>query len=560
MKPGSASHKTSHARASQTSFERAWAALTPDVSAWHPQARAAAQHLERQDFDAARPILRGHLSAHPHDPHGLYLGAELARQIGNRNEAEYLFSQCVTHAPEFHAARFHQANMLLETGKPDAALVRAGELLAGDPHNPVFVALKAMALELLDDFPQAAQSWRDVLDAGAPADYWVRYAHVLRALGRSDEAVAACREAIARDAGYGLAWWALAALTSFRFTDDDIAEMETLATRPDLQPHNRVPLLFTLGKAYADRAQYEKSFAYYARGNALKRLSVQHDPASMTAHVARSQAVLTDGFFRERAGYGASSRAPIFLVGMLRSGSTLVEQILASHSQVEGTRELFIVGALAREVTALTGSPQPYPDVLAQLTEENARTLGERYLDIAAPHRKTGRPNFIDKMGNNFAHIGLIHLMLPNAKIIDVRRHPMACGFSNFIQLYANGQDQTYRLSDIGQHYRDYVRLMAHFDRVLPGRVHRIFYEQLVAEPEKEIRRLLDYLELPFEQSCLEFHRNVRAVSTISSEQVRRPLHAEAVEHWRHYEPWLGPLKNALGAVADTYPDVPPLA
>jgi len=532
-------------------------ALDPDVSRWHPQAREAARFLDQGRFEQAGGLLRTLLGTNPQDVGGLYLVAELARRTGKRGEAEQLFARCVELLPEFDAARFRHANTLLEIGRPDAALQCAEKLLARAPANPVFRGLKAMALELLDDYAAAETLWSEVLKAGAPAEYWVRYAHVLRSLGRSNESVAASREAIARDPTLGRAWWSLAALTSFRFSDTDIAEMEALGARPDMPAENRIPLLFALGKAYGDRAHYEKSFSCYARGNALRRLSIRHDPNLLTSHVSRCKDVFTEAFFRERAGSGCESRAPIFLIGMLRSGSTLVEQILASHSHVEGTRELFNLGAIARQLQ--TDGKSKYPERLAEFDPTEFRIMGNRYLESVRPFRRLGRPFFVDKMGNNFVHLGLLHLILPDAKIVDVRRHPMACGFSNFIQLYANGQDETYRLGEMGQYYRDYARLLAHFDRVLPGRVHRVLYEDLVADPETEIRRLLGYLELPFEESCLEFHKNARAVSTISSEQVRSPIYTGALDHWRHYEPWLGPLKTALGPLADAYPDIPPL-
>lgn len=534
-------------------------ALNPNVSRWHPQAREAARFVQRGQFEQAGELLRNLLATNPQDVGGLYLVAEIAQRTGKRGESESLFAQCADLSPEFDAARFRHANMLLENGKPDAAKKRAEELLERAPLNPVFRALKAMALELLDEYAGSEALWRDVLQAGAPSDYWVRYAHVLRVLGRREESIAACREAIARDPSFGRAWWGLAALTSYRFSEADVAQMEALAAKPDIPGENRVPVLFALGKAYADRKQYEKSFGFYGRGNALCRLAVHHDPGVMTAHVARCRAVFTETFFRARAGFGSRSREPIFLVGMLRSGSTLVEQILASHSQIEGTRELFNLGRIARHVETKIAPrlQQKYPEVSGALDGDECRALGERYLESARPFRKVGRPFFIDKMGNNFVHLGLLHLILPNARIVDVRRHPMACGFSNFIQLYANGQNETYRLSDMGRHYRDYVRLMADFDRVLPGRIHRVLYENLVADPEGEIRRLLGYLELPFEEACLEFHKNARAVSTISSEQVRSPIYTGALAHWRHYEPWLGPLRTALGPAVDVYPDTP---
>ncbi|MFL5239856.1 MAG: sulfotransferase [Rhizomicrobium sp.] len=516
--------------------------------------RDAARLVQQGQLETGAKPLQAFLTKHPNDVGGLFLVAEIARQKGRLADAASLFARCAELQPDFTAARFRCANTFLDIGRPHAALAQAGELLKRDPENPVFRALKAMALELADDFAGSAALWREVVAVGAPPDCWVRYAHTLRALGQREESIAACRQAITRDPGFGRAWWALATRNTFHFTDADIAEMEKQIARTELAPENRVPLFFALGKAYADRGSYTKSFAAYARGNAQHRFRIQHNPGVLTAYVGRCKALFTNEFFRARKGAGHDSRTPIFLVGMLRSGSTLVEQIVASHSQVEGTRELFGIAPVAQHVQR-EFTPRlklPYPEVLGALDPAEFNALGERYLESVRPFRRLERPHLIDKMGNNFTHLGLIHLMLPNAKIVDVRRHPLACGWSNFTQYYANGQNETYRLADFAALYRDYAALMAHFESVLPGRVHRVDYEHLVADPETEIRRLLDYLELPFEESCLAFHENARAVSTVSSEQVRSPLYKEALDHWRHYEPWLGPLKSALGPLADT--------
>ena len=539
--------------ANDAAFNLALAAMQPDVSEGRPEFRRAAVLIGHGQLDAAASFVQQFLGNHPKDADAWFLAGDIARRRGRPTEAAPLFARVIELAPEFEPAQFHHANVLLEIGKPEEALLRAERLLEVRPKNPVFRALKAMALELADDHGTAALLWHGVVQEGAPAEFCVRYSHVLRVLGRREESIAACREALAREPAYGRAWWALAQLTTFRFSDADVIEMEALAALPEIDNENRIPILFALGKAYGQRNQYEKSFAAYARGNALKRLNIRHDPNVLTAYVARCKGVLTPAFFRAREVYGCATRAPIFLVGMTRAGSTLVEQILSSHSQAEGTRELFNLGAIAGELQRAHGAAA-YPAMLETMDGAMFRQFGEQYLETASVHRKLGRPHFIDKMGNNFVHLGLLHLILPNAKIVDVRRHPLACGWSNFSQLYANGQNETYRLSDFGQLYRDYADLIAHFDGVLPGRVYRVRYEQLVADPEGEIRRLLEYLELPFEEACLEFHANKRAVSTISSEQVRSPMYTEAVNYWRHYEPWLGPLKAALGpAVSDCF-------
>ena len=284
--------------------------------------------------------------------------------------------------------------------------------------------------------------------------------------------------------------------------------------------------------------------------------TIGHDPEATTADVQRSKGMYTERFFAERCGWGSARADPIFIVGLPRSGSTLLEQVLASHSQVEGTRELPDIPAIAFELMS-RANPQrrwAYPQPVAALERQDIDALAARYLARTQAHRALGKPRFVDKMLGNFGHIGLIQLLFPKAAIIDARRHPLGCGFSCYKQLFARGLAYSYDLRDIGRYYRDYAELMEHFDAVLPGRVHRVYYEQLVADPQRELKRLLEYCALPFEAQCLQFHENRRIVQTISSEQVRRPIYADSVDQWRHFEPWLGPLKEALGDLVDRYP------
>lgn len=525
----------------------------------HPRLREAARLLDAGQMGPAARLLREYLKEHPADAQALHLLADIARRQGRTNHALTLWAQCVEAAPDFAPGRYDYATALLEAFRPDMTLVHAEELLKQEPGNPDYRALKARALESLDDYSRAAELWRS-LTAEYPerAGYWLRYGYVLRGLGQVGESVAAIRRVIAQEPTSGAAWWNLADIKSFRFDNADIAQMEKLNADTALPAAERICLHFALGKAYGGLGRYETSFGHYAKGNALQRLSAPHDPDVLTSYVARSRQVFTREFFRRHSGSGMADRAPIFIVGMMRAGSTLVEQILASHSRIEGTRELTEMAAISQhlqQVAAQKGAD--YPGFLDRIETDDARSLGEKYLENAGIHRRLDRPFFVDKMGANFAHVGLIHLLFPNAKIVDMRRHPLACGFSIFSQYFPKGQNNAYRLADIGRSYHDYVELMEHFDRVLPGRIHRLFYEDLVARPEEEIRRLLDYLELPFEEACLQFHRTERTIATISAEQVRQPIYHKAVDHWRHYEPWLGPLKSALGAVLESYPAVP---
>jgi hypothetical protein len=324
--------------------------------------------------------------------------------------------------------------------------------------------------------------------------------------------------------------------------------------RHELAGDDRYRLHFALGKALEDQGGYAEAFEHYRKGSSLRGPQDQYDPEIPSRNVRSSRALFTREFFVAHTGFGCSAPDPIFIVGLPRSGSTLIEQILSSHSAVEGTSELHDITQIALQVDAGSGT---YPDILGRLDAVRLRELGEEYLARTRVHRKVDRPFFTDKMPSNFEHIGLIHLILPNAKIVDVRRHPLACGIAVFKHDFVRNMDYTYSLTHIGRYYRDYVELMAHFDAVLPGRVHRVFYENMVRDPETEIRRLLDYCGVPFEASCLRFHETARTVRTASSEQVRRPIYADAVEQWRNYEPWLGPLKSALGPVLDLYPAVP---
>jgi tetratricopeptide (TPR) repeat protein len=385
------------------------------------------------------------------------------------------------------------------------------------------------------------------------------YGHALKTKGREQEGIAAYKKSIELLPSLGEAYWSLANLKTTPFTELDLTAMRAQLANPKIADEDRFHLNFALGKALEDRGEYAESFEQYALGNQLRRAQISYSSGEMSEHVARVKALCTPAFFADRASHGASAADPIFIVGLPRSGSTLLEQILSSHSQVEGTMELPDIPAIARTLSkrAKQSQMEGYPPVLATLSAKECAELGERYLSQTRIQRKTSAPFFIDKLPNNFAHIDLIHLALPRAKIIDARRHPLGCGFSAFKQHFARGQSFTYSLEDIGRYYRDYVELMAHFDTVLPGRVHRVIYESMIDDTEAEVRRLLEYCALPFEAECLRFYENDRAVRTASSQQVRKPIFREGVDQWRRYDPWLGPLKESLGSVLQAYPAAP---
>jgi tetratricopeptide (TPR) repeat protein len=539
-------------------FERAEEALRPGRALKERHLSEAAALMRVRRYGQAGNLLREYLKSHSQDVSALHLLAENMARQGRTGEALGTLELALAAAPEARAPRYAYAELLAKGNRPGEALAQAEVLLAAEPRNPLFRRLKAIALEAAQQHEAAAELWR-ALTADYPdeIELWLRYGHALRGTGARDAAVAAYRQAIAYAPSFGAAWWALADMKTVRLDDADIAAMEAQIERA--KPADRVRLNFALGKAYGDRAQYEKSFEHYARANALHRQDLEHDPDVLTGYVARCKRVFAAELFRTRAGMGCPSPDPIFLVGMARAGSTLVEQILASHSKIEGTRELADLAQISRRIQTELGPSAAvnYPQALAMLDGPTLKALGERYIETTRAHRKTGRPFFTDKMGPNFVHVGLIKLILPNAKIVDVRRHPLASGMSIFAQLFPKGENHAYRLADIGRLYRDYADLMAHFDAVLPGAVHRVHYETLVAEPEGEIRRLLGHLGLAFEPQCLDFHQTERVVTTVSAEQVRVPLYRDALAQWRRYEPWLGPLKEALGPALDAYPHAP---
>lgn len=525
-----------------------------------PELVGAADALVAGDVAGADAQLRAAAPRRAGDPLVLWMLAETASRAGRHGEAEQLLARCLALAPGFTDARYAYAMTLHWRGKPVEALAEADRLLAGAPGHPLYLHLKATSRLRLGDEAGAIEAYAEVLAAHPDAPLtWMSYGHALKTVGRQADAVEAYRRSLALDPSLGEAWWSLANLKTVRLDAADVAAMEAALARSELPPLDRLQLHFALGKALEDAGRDPEAFAHYEAGNALQRARLDYDADETTLQMRRTKAVLGRAFFAARAGQGSPRPDPIFVVGLPRSGSTLVEQILASHSQVEGTQELPHLPALAARLAGPARRPSEgaYPDILAALSPQELAALGDEYLALAAVHRRTDRPFFVDKLPNNFAHAGLIHLILPNAKIVDARRHPLGCGFSAFKQHFAEGQAFTYDQVDLGRYYRDYVELMAHIDAVLPGRVHRVIYERMVADPEREVRALLAACGLAFEPACLAFHETQRAVRTASSEQVRQPIFTDAADHWRRFEPWLGAMKGALGPVLDAYPDAP---
>jgi predicted Zn-dependent protease len=524
-----------------------------------PRLLEAAAALVANDLPTADARLQAHLERFPTDVAALRMQAEVAGRLRRYPEAQALLERCLELAPSFDAARHNYSMVLNRSGRSEAALKQVELLLAKSPRDPGNRNLRAAILANLGDYDEAIRMYEGLLrERPAQATMWMSYGHALRTTGRLADSVAAYRRAIALAPTLGEAYWSLANLKIFHFTEEDARAMRAALGRSDLADEDRVHFEFALGKMLEDEESCEESFAHYARGNALRRKLHPYSADENSDLVRRSKALFTADFFAARARFGCPAADPIFIVGLPRAGSTLLEQILASHSLVEGTMELPDVPRIANELN-VRGRKEGkwFPEILAELDPDELHTLGAGYIESTRVQRKTGAPFFIDKNPNNCQYVGLIQLMLPNARIIDARRHPLACGFSCFKQHFARGQSFTYDLGDLGRYYRDYVDLMAHFDRVLPERVHRIFYETLVGDTEAEVRRLLAYCSLPFEQQCLRFYETERAVRTPSSEQVRQPIFREALEHWRGYEPWLGPLEQVLGPVLSEYPAVP---
>jgi len=481
------------------------------------------------------------------------LGNMYFRQA-RHEEAAAQFRKALQHAPDLAQARWMLAGSYAYRGDWKMALAEVQTLLRGEPERAQYLDIEAYALLQLGECDRAIAGYEALLAKYPTAENWKSYGRALKTVGRTAGAIDAYRRALALKPDYGMVWWSLAELKSVRFEPADIGAMQTALHGESRSPQNQALLHFALGRAYEDGRQYENAFGHYSRANAAVRSYVRHDPEQHASFVRRNECVFTPEYFQARAGWGSSRPDPIFIVGLPRSGSTLLEQILASHSWIEATAELQALESVVRELSR-RATGQKYPEAMQEISAEQARQAGEDYLARAAAYRKLNRPFFIDKMPNNFSYVGAIRTFLPNAKIIDARRHPLGSGFAIFRHYFVEAYSFAFDLADIGRYYRDYVELMAHFDAVQRGRVHRVVYEDLIAAPEHEIRRLLEYCGLPFEGQCLRFYENPRAVLTPSSEQVRQPISAEASRLWRHYEPWLEPLKSALGDVLDRHPN-----
>ena len=507
------------------------------------------------DWEAAESLIRAFLLKHGDHIEAMRLLARIGIARKVFDDAELLLAAVLERAPDYRAARQEYAGVLVELHKHQEARRQLDLLLAQEPHSRPLRMLYAASSAGLGEHERAIELYRALLGGTAEdAELHLSIAHALKTLGRTQEGIDSYRKAAECRPDFGDAYWSLANLKTYRFTDQEFARIRAALSAPGTATVDRYHLCFALGKALEDRGEFGEAFHNYELGNRFKRSECTYRPEIIENNTRQQIAVCTSEFFAERRGWGTPSPDPIFIVGLPRSGSTLLEQILASHSQVDGTQELPNVQQIVSVLRGRDPHEGRYPRILAELSAADLTRLGEKYLADTRAYRG-GKPFFIDKMPNNFRHVGLIHLMLPNARIIDARREPMACCFSNFKQLFANGQEFTYSVEDIARYYRTYLELMNHWDSVLPGRILRMHHEDVVQDLEGSVRRMLQFCGLEFEPQCIEFHQTKRSVRTASSEQVRQAIYREGLEQWKHFEPWLEPLRRALGDALLTYRD-----
>ena len=503
--------------------------------------------LNEGQIQLADKICRNFLREHKHHVEGMLLLAEVGIQSKVYSEAEFLLESSHKLHPDHLATGIEYLKLLSKTGKFNAAKSCAVQLLNGNPNNPVVLTAQATAMVGLGELDEAVELYRSLLnDDSQRPSLWLLLGHALKARGDLAGAIAAYQSAHKLQPDFGDAYWSLANTKTYRFTEKELSNMLTLAKHANVSEDNKIHILFALGKAYEDAKEFQKSFQHYALGNQTKQNQLQYQAQfvdrQVMAQMKYFSKALVDKYKIENTGHPSSE--PIFIVGLPRAGSTLLEQILASHSQVDGTMELHnILGLVAR----LRGKSTEYPAILSEVAPGYLHRFGEQYINETRVYRNNA-PFFIDKMPNNFLHIGLIKLILPNAKIIDARRDPMACCFSGFKQLFGEGQEFSYSQENIGYYYMAYTKLMAHWDKVLPGSVLRVQHEDVIEDLAAQVKRILAFCGLPFEQQCIDFHLTQRVIKTPSSEQVRQPIYRSGMQQWKHYESFLQPLKSVLAS------------
>ncbi len=542
--------RSGRAAEADIAFDR-YFALSPA----HAALAEAATLQQTGDIEGALALYRAILSREPDSVDALRLYALALAQTGHLDEAETQLRRCLALAPDFIFAWNNLGSVLYERDRLDEAIDAFQRATALDPRDAQSHFNLGNALAAAGAHERAEQSYDTALERQpAHPGALIGKGHVLKTIGRQREAIEAYRMCLDARPDYGQVWWSLANLKTYRFAADEIMRMERLLEQAALSPDNRIAILFALGKAHEDEGDFARAFAFYCDGNREQRTRVSYDPVQTETLNDHIIGLFDEKFLAERAGFGHDDSAPIFIVGLPRSGSTLIEQILASHSQVDGTSELPNLGQLAMATGKYRSDGVSYPETLRDLEEADFAALGRAYIEQTRWQRGPA-VHFTDKMPNNFPTIGFLKLILPNAKVIDARRHPMDSCMGSFKQLFAKGQAFTYDLFELAEYYLQYARIMKHWDRVLPGTVLRVDYEAMLADQEGQTRRILAHCGLAWEDACLDFHRTERAVKTASSEQVRRPVYRSSLQSWRRFAPFLEDLERHLAPALAELPD-----
>ncbi|MGI9232457.1 MAG: tetratricopeptide repeat-containing sulfotransferase family protein [Woeseiaceae bacterium] len=560
LEPGNASIKMKQAKvltalgrdAEANKFFEDSFKLTP-----HRQELVRGLGLQRAgDLREAEKIYREVLVKSPEDVDALRLLAGIAMRAKQWGDAVVLLEKALDIAPDYYRGWMDLGVAHHEMESSEKALAAYAKATRLDPTKSQSYTASGKVYAMIGRHEEATRLFAQALDRDeTDADAMAGMGHVLKTIGRQDESIASYRDCIKHNPNHGEAYWSLANLKTFRFGATEVTEMESRVESEDLDEETRANFQFALGKAYEDSGDYDRAFGFYEKGNENRRARENYDPVQTIDSHDDFVDVFNASFLSERSGLGCDSDAPIFIVGLPRSGSTLVEQILASHPEVEGTHELPELARVGRSVGLKRGDGLNYPQAMREIENDAFRRLGEDYLHRTERHRELMLPHFTDKMPNNFVHVGLVSLILPNAKIIDARRHPLDSCLGSFKQLFARGASNTYSLFEIGEFYLEYIRMMKHWDDVLPGKVLRVQYEDNVADLDTQVRRILDYCELPFDEACLQFWETDRAVKTASSEQVRKPIYSSSVHLWRRYEAHLAPLIEVLEPVLRELPE-----
>ncbi|MDJ0711086.1 MAG: sulfotransferase [Woeseiaceae bacterium] len=504
----------------------------------------------------AEKIYRDVLLRDPDNVDAMRLLAGVAMRAKQWGDAQTLLDRALEIAPDFYQGWMDLGLAKQEQDDIEGAVAAYKRAIRLDKHNASGYGAAATAYALAGQHEEALEYFGKALEQEpAHAGAMAGIGHVLKTVGQQEEAIATYRKCLEQNPGHGETWWSLANLKTFRFTDEEVDVMLAQVDSGRLPDEPLANFEFALGKAFEDRDDYDRAFEFYNRGNSNRRQRERYDPVQTADSHDEFIRIFNKDFVAQHGNGGDNSNAPIFIVGLPRSGSTLIEQILASHPDVEGTHELPDLGRVARSIGLSRSDRKAYPGAVVELGDDDFARLGADYLERTQRHRPEGLPHFTDKLPNNYVHVGLLHLILPNAKIIDAKRHPLDSCLGSFKQLFARGQPFTYDQFELGEFYLEYRRLMEHWNEVLPGKVLAVQYEHVVEDLETEVRRILDYCELPWDDACLRFWETDRAVKTASSEQVRTPIYSSAKHRWRNYEKHLGPLIEVLEPILKELPE-----